>query len=219
MEKQEQVTKVNWRIPKWFPELEPAVLEKLKLFHVELLRFNEKINLISRTSKENADLVHFSDCILTFAEFRKYSSDTEIFDLGSGNGFPGIIFAILDPSLRVILVEKDTRKAEFLKHMGFVLDLKNVEVRNILVEDIEAGSIKCAISRGFASIGKSLIAVRKGFAEDCNYFHMKSNSWASEAANIPTQICSFWKPILVSEYALPDRSAVMFLVNTKKVGK
>ena len=52
------------------------------------------------------------------------SLPAKIFDIGSGNGFPGLLMAILDPGHEYNLVESDARKCEFLKHCYHRLELK-----------------------------------------------------------------------------------------------
>ena len=67
-------------------------------------------------------------------------------DLGSGGGFPGIVVAILLKTLahstKVGLVESDSRKAAFLRHVITQLDL-NCEVQNTRIESasIEVASV------------------------------------------------------------------------------
>ena len=44
-------------------------------------------------------------------------------DVGSGNGVPGLIWAICDESLNVVLIEKSAKKIAFLNHTIGVLKL------------------------------------------------------------------------------------------------
>lgn len=80
-------SKPKWRVPLWFSDLPRPALEKLSLFHVELLRFNAAINLISSGTVTRADQIHFSDCILATQKMFLNTQATEIFDIGCGNGF------------------------------------------------------------------------------------------------------------------------------------
>lgn len=212
----DEEAKTQWRIPEWFAHLSDVQLEQLRVFHVELISFNGRINLISPRSERNADIVHFADCISACEALLSSTQEQEIYDIGSGNGLPGIVLAILDNSRKVIMIDKDARKIEFLKHIAAKLGLKNAVAIHSRVEDLPDGSIKCAISRGFASIGKSLVACRKAAAKGMQYYHMKSDSWVTEAAEIPPQICSYWQPQLVKKYSLPANLASMHLILTNK---
>lgn len=214
---------VLWRVPEWFPDLNPTVLEKLKSYHSELIRFNNTVNLIGVKTIPTADLVHFADSILA-AKLIMQSVDGKpspidvIHDFGSGNGFPGLILAIMYPKLKVICVDTDQRKCEFLKHMTSHLKLTNVEVTTRAVEAFPENSVKWAVSRGFAQIPKAVLLTRKIIPLGGSYFHLKSEEWAAEIAAIPTQLCSFWSPALVGQYRLPVGEINFAVVRTDRIG-
>lgn len=205
----------KWRIPEFFPDLEQDLRSKLRVFHMELLRFNARLNLISRRTEIDADLVHFADSLMACRIILKMVDVSEIHDVGSGNGFPGVILALLAPRASVKLVDKDARKVEFLKHVAAKLELTNVEAVHGLVEKLPKNSISYAISRGYASIGQSLVATSKSFKPGGIYFHMKGSAWGREVAEIPTQLCRNWKPSLVGHYTLPLHGAQLTLVQTQ----
>lgn len=208
----------KWRIATWFPELSTECVNALRIFYVELLKFNPKINLISRKTEPVADQVHFADSIMAGKLVLQYNKAPSILDIGSGNGFPGLVMAALAPDRSFILLDKDVRKVEFLKHSIAKMGLANVTTHNGLLEDFKSQSFNCAISRGFASLTGSLMAARKVIAPQGEYYHMKSSNWVREVAEIPTQICSVWSPRLVSDYQLPDSPVVLSLIVAKKIG-
>lgn len=206
-----------WRVPKWFPDLSKETLDLLQLFHVELLHFNAKINLIGRGTERDADEMHFADAILGAQIMLKDCRSKVIYDVGSGNGLPGVALAILDPKRSVILVEKDMRKSEFLKQIVFRLKISNVEVRFMKFESMEPGSVETAVSRGFASISKAILMGNKCFHKGSSYYHFKTSNWPREIAEIPSQVCAVWTPALVSEYSLPVTMARRAIVVTRKI--
>ena len=206
-----------WRVPQWFPDLAPETLEALKRYHVELLRFNGKLNLISRNTERDADETHFADSILAIRALPQLAAAAQVVDVGSGNGLPGLIFAILHPGRAIQLVESDVRKCEFLKHMVHLLALKGVQIANVRVETLlplAAGTV--GVSRGFASISKTCIMANKLFPVGGKFYHLKGNSWSSEIAEIPSQLISIWTPELVGEYTLPVSQVRRGLVCTTK---
>jgi 16S rRNA (guanine527-N7)-methyltransferase len=125
--------------------------------------------------------------------------------------------ALLMPQRRLHLVEIDQRKAEFLKHMIGTLKLSNTDVMIRSIEALDAGSVKCAVSRGFAPISKSILMARKAVPVGGVYYHIKGEEWATEIADIPTQLCSFWLPSLLSEYKLPIGEIRFSVVKTEKI--
>ncbi|MBK7845276.1 MAG: 16S rRNA (guanine(527)-N(7))-methyltransferase RsmG [Bdellovibrionales bacterium] len=207
----------NWRVREWFPDLSERTQLQLSGFHAELLTFNRAINLISSRTELDADLIHFSDAILGSRLVLKDFSGSEIYDFGSGNGLPGIVLAALAPSHRVHLVESDARKVEFLKHVVAKLGLRNAIIHLSRVEDLPADSVEAVVSRGFASIQKSLLLARKSCRVNAKYFHFKGEAWVREVTDIPSQMCRYWIPMHVADYSLPLGNAKLSLVATKKM--
>ena len=205
-----------WRIQEWFSDLPNDSVVSLKAYHRELLRFNAKINLISRATERDADEAHFADCILATRAILGSALEKRVFDIGSGNGLPGIVMGILDPTREFVLVESDGRKCEFLKHTVQVLALKNVSVMNVRFETLVGQGVTCGVSRGFASISKTLLACNKIFGKQGKFFHLKGNNWSSEVAELPSQLISVWSPTLVGEYVLPVSQARRAVVITQK---
>lgn len=208
-----------WRIDQWFPNLSEEIRAALKAYHTELLFFNSRINLISPRTEKIADLVHVADGILGSQAVLERTAAQEIFDIGSGNGIPGIVLALLDSKRSVVLIDSDSRKIEFMKHCVSRLDLPNCRVFHARFEEMPESSIKCAVSRGFASISKTLLLGRKVTAPKCEFYHFKGPAWSSEIAAIPSQIMAHWEPLHTCDYPLPLGESVMSIVLTKKVKK
>lgn len=206
-----------WRIREWFPKLSDEVSGKLKAFHYELIHFNGRINLISPRTERFADLIHFADSIMAAEVILAHTNKPEIYDIGSGNGIPGLVMAVLAPERKFVLIDKDARKIEFLKHCIARLSLKNASALQTRFEDIPDGAVTCAVSRGFASLSKALISARKACGLGTDYYHFKADSWVREVAEIPTQVCSLWSPELIKEYTLPDNGPKLAIVLTKKI--
>ena len=120
------------RLEKWFPQISKDKIDHIDRYYDELMKFNRTINLISSNSVKSADIVHFADSISACQIIEPaLILDAPVYDFGSGNGFPGLIFGILFPKTKVILIERDSKKAEFLKHLRGILNLRSVEVHNM----------------------------------------------------------------------------------------
>jgi 16S rRNA (guanine527-N7)-methyltransferase len=91
-------------------------MHRLELFEALLVKWNARINLVSRNSLGDLWTRHIVDSVQVF---REAPPGTLWADLGSGGGFPGLIVAILaaqeQPDLRVTLIESDQRKSAFLR--------------------------------------------------------------------------------------------------------
>ncbi len=86
---------------------------RLETYQRELLRWNERINLIGPEAKANLE-DHVAEALVA-AEF--LAPQGEVLDFGSGGGLPAIPMAIVSPGARFHLVEADRKKWAFLKHI------------------------------------------------------------------------------------------------------
>jgi len=60
----------------------------------------------------------------------------EIIDVGSGAGFPGLILGMTEPSIKVILLESDLKKCQFLQKVIDELELINITVLRKRAEEV-----------------------------------------------------------------------------------
>jgi 16S rRNA (guanine527-N7)-methyltransferase len=85
----------------------------LEIYKRELLRWNEKINLIGPEAR-----VHLDDHIAeSVAAAGILNPSGNVLDFGSGGGLPAIPMAIVSPEATFHLVEVDQKKWAFLKHV------------------------------------------------------------------------------------------------------
>ncbi len=209
---------VHWRIKDWFPELSSRTQDQLRLYFDELLKFNKVVNLISSKTISNADAIHFADSIqASLIVSKKVNKNNVLYDIGSGNGFPGLVYSILFPDQKLALVDTDERKCEFLKHAAQVLGNGNVEVFNRKVESFGVDSIEQAICRGFAPLPRILLTMRKIVKDGGQIFHLKAEEWGMEVSQIPIQLCSSWQPLLEGDYRLPVVDMKLYVIRTEKL--
>jgi len=67
---------------------------------------------------------------------RTFAIPFQIIDVGSGGGFPGIIWKLLEPDLHLTLLERKNRRAFFLGRVVEQLNLSNVDVVTADVRDV-----------------------------------------------------------------------------------
>lgn len=150
--------------------------------HLELLRkWNPRINLVSRSTIEDAALRHIVDS----AQLLKLhpAPVTHWVDLGSGGGFPGVVVAILlaelNPACRVTLIESDTRKATFLRT---VLRETSVSARVLAmrIEDAEPQEADIVSARALAPLPKLLALARRHLRPGGKGLFPKGETWGKE---------------------------------------
>jgi len=105
----------------------------LQLYKTELLRWNERINLIGPEAKANLD-AHIDEA-LAAAEILKPKRN--VLDFGSGGGLPAIPMAIVSPEAKFWLVEADQKKWAFLKRAVRECGLSAVVVGDRLSRALE----------------------------------------------------------------------------------
>src|SRR5438105_2196336 len=96
--------------------------DRLGIYKLELLRWNERINLIGPEATANLD-DHVAEAVAAAAILRPRG---EVLDFGSGGGLPAIPMAIVSPDARFHLVESDRKKWAFLKHIVRACELNAV---------------------------------------------------------------------------------------------
>ncbi|OSS42326.1 rRNA small subunit 7-methylguanosine (m7G) methyltransferase GidB [Desulfurella amilsii] len=111
--------------------IETETVEKIKAYIANLEKWNNAINL---TSKNFDYFTHIRDSLMFFELFK--SPKGKLLDIGSGNGFPVIILAIVCPKLEITMVESSTKKCAFLRDTISKLSL-NANVLNKNIMDIQ----------------------------------------------------------------------------------
>lgn len=210
---------IYWRIDQWYRDLPKETLEKINVYYEELLKFNNTINLINVKSISTADATHFADSITAAKHIVPLlKPESELYDFGSGNGFPGMIIGIMYPSVRMVLVDSDQRKCEFLKHVVTKLNIQNVKVVATQIERMPEASVEFGVTREFAGLAKSVLLLRRVFKRGGTLFHLKGEEWFNEISGLPTQLCMYWKPGLVAEYRIPESEIQYAVVRTDRIG-
>lgn len=124
---------MNW--PQ-LPNVSRETNAKLAQYADLLVKWNPRINLVSRSSLEDLWSRHVTDSVQIYHSAPKSADHWA--DLGSGGGFPGLVIAILAAETgapaHVTLVESDQRKCVFLRTVLRELGL----AATILAERIES---------------------------------------------------------------------------------
>lgn len=147
------------------------IFEKLKDL---TLKWNEKINLISKNTIKDFELRHIVDSLQLVLLLRDLN--IHIIDLGTGGGFPGIILSIVGVK-KVTLIESDIKKAAFLLQAS-LLSSNKLKVINARIEDL---NMECDIltCRAFASLNK-IFDYTKNFVIKDKYLLLKGENITQE---------------------------------------
>lgn len=117
-------------------ELNEKTIERFKIYAATLKEWNEKMNLTAITDEPEIVEKHFYDCLLPTDH--DLLDDRLVCDLGTGAGFPGMVWAIAYPKSVVTLVDATGKKCQFLNEVVSKLNLTNVIVINSRGEDMKS---------------------------------------------------------------------------------
>jgi 16S rRNA (guanine527-N7)-methyltransferase len=121
------------------------------LQYIALLdKWNKVYNLTAVREPERMIGLHILDSLSVLPHIGDRSN---IIDVGTGGGLPGIPLAITNPALRVTMLDTIAKKTTFVRHAIGELGLKNAEVVTGRVESYQpAIKFDCVISRAFAEL-------------------------------------------------------------------
>jgi 16S rRNA (guanine527-N7)-methyltransferase len=110
--------------------LNPEQLEKFSIYYLELVDWNQRVNLTRITGYEEVQVRHFLDSLTVMLALKLSGGvgSFSIIDIGSGAGLPGIPVKILLPEIKLVLLEATAKKADFLRLLITKLGLDNVEI-------------------------------------------------------------------------------------------
>ena len=158
-------------IKKYFPEITEVQLGKFEQLFPLYVEWNEKINVVSRKDIDNLMLHHVLHS-LAIAKFIDFRPGTEILDVGTGGGFPGIPLAILFPECSFLLVDSIGKKIKVVEGVAEGLGLTNVTAQHTRAEDVDQ-DFEFIISRAVTRLSPFYYWVRKKISP--NHFHTKRN--------------------------------------------
>jgi len=120
-------------------EINEKKLNQLEKYYEMLIEYNKVMNLTGITEKEEVYLKHFYDS-LTIAKIIDLKAETNLCDIGTGAGFPGIVLKIFYPNLKITLIDSLNKRINFLNEVIKELNLKDIETVHSRVEDFGKNS-------------------------------------------------------------------------------
>lgn len=138
-------------ILKYFSDFTDNQLRQFKALNDLYKEWNEKINVISRKDIDSLYERHVLHSLSIAATF-EFEDGTEIIDLGTGGGFPGIPLAIFFPEVKFHLVDSIAKKLKVVEAVASAIDLKNVTIQHSRIEDIKNRKFDFVVSRAVAPL-------------------------------------------------------------------
>lgn len=148
----EETTKNMDVVLKYFADFTPTQLEQLGKLKELYEEWNAKINVISRKDMESLYLKHVLHSLSIAAAF-ELSDGSEVIDLGTGGGFPGIPLAIFFPNVKFHCVDSIGKKITVVNAVKDGIGLTNLTAEHNRVEQIKNRKFDYVVSRAVAPLG------------------------------------------------------------------
>lgn len=151
---------------KYFSEFNPKQTEQFAALEDLYKDWNEKINVISRKDIDSLYLKHVLHSLSIAAVF-DFAPGTEIVDIGTGGGFPGVPLAIYFPEVQFHLVDSIGKKLKIIEAVKEAISLKNLTTQHSRAEDIKNRKFDFVVSRAVAPL-KELVQWSKPLIRKTN---------------------------------------------------
>lgn len=151
-------------ITKYFPNITARQREQFDALYDLYADWNAKINVISRKDITNLYEHHVLHS-LAIAKFINFRDDTNVLDLGTGGGFPGIPLAIMFPNANFKMIDGTGKKIKVATEIANAIGLENVLLQHKRGEE-ERGKFDFIVSRAVMPLSDMMKIVRKNIAKD-----------------------------------------------------
>lgn len=197
-------------------------LNKLELFKDMMLEWNEKINLTTITDTDEVYIKHFIDSA-TCLSTGYIKEDSNIIDVGTGAGFPGVPIKILNEKVKITLLDSLNKRIKYLEDIVDKTKLEDVTLLHARAED--GGTNKqhrekydIALSRAVAAMNV-LCEYCLPFVKVGGYFIcQKGPSYLEELENAAKAIDILGGKVKeVKNYKLPFSDITHYIIIIEKV--
>ncbi|BDI59798.1 16S rRNA (guanine(527)-N(7))-methyltransferase RsmG [Qipengyuania nanhaisediminis] len=169
----------------------PSGMEVLSGYIAALLDENGRQNLISKPSEAQLWQRHIADSAQLLEHVSRETREKPPgpwLDLGTGPGLPGMVIAILQPQIDVVLVESRARRVEFLQTCVRSLGLANCRIEGQRLEITDPFDSWIISARAFAPLEK-LLRLSAPFSTSSTKFLLpKGRSAAHELQSVKPSI-------------------------------
>ncbi|MCD7971751.1 MAG: 16S rRNA (guanine(527)-N(7))-methyltransferase RsmG [Candidatus Azobacteroides sp.] len=151
-------------IKKYFPDLSEQQEKQFSSLFDLYSDWNSKINVISRKDIQNLYLHHVLHS-LGIARLIKFRKGTQVMDVGTGGGFPGIPLAIMFPEVQFHLLDSINKKIKVAAEVAKETGLENVTFAHSRMED-EKRKFDFVVSRAVMPLNELEKIVKKNIARE-----------------------------------------------------
>lgn len=162
--------------------LDDAAQQRLLEYLALLVQWNAAYNLTAVRDPLQMIDRHLIDAL----SLAPYLATTELADIGTGPGIPGMVLALVQPYERVWLVDSNGKKIRFLRECLRRFDLPHVHAKESRAEALPGNQpFPQIVSRAYSSLTDFVTSTRQLLGNDGRWLAMKGKRPDDEIAALP----------------------------------
>ena len=178
-------------------DLSALQADALLAYLAMLQRWNATYNLTSIRDAHGMLIQHVADCLAVINPLKQHFlksltlTNPRLLDVGSGGGLPGVVIAVMCPSITVVCVDTVGKKAAFIRQVAAELKLRNLQGEHARVETLKLAPFDLVTSRAFASLVDFVSLTRQLLTSEACWMAMKGKLPEAEIAELTANITVF----------------------------
>ncbi len=166
---------------------EDVVCERMEGYIEEIARWGERVHLVGRGNLEEniCRQVVESTLLLEYSEGitedgMRSGNIYRVADVGTGAGFPGVVWKILEPAIEITLFEKKRKKQIFLERFIAGRGIGGIRVEGIELTAGYGERFGLVVSKAAGELGKMLPLAGSILNGGGWYITLKGGGWKEE---------------------------------------
>ena len=151
-------------IEKYFPTLNDRQKQQFLALGGLYKDWNAKVNLISRKDIDNLYERHILHS-LAIAKVFRFKPGTDILDVGTGGGFPGIPLSIFFPEVNFYLIDGTLKKIKVVQDVIEKANILNATAAQVRAEELKKMKFDFIVTRAVAVMPQLRIWTQRLFKE------------------------------------------------------
>lgn len=184
-------------ILKYFPNLTDTQRTQFAALKALYEDWNSKINVISRKDMDNFYEHHVLHS-LAIAHEIKFKPGTNVLDLGTGGGFPGIPLAIMFPDTQFKLIDRTGKKIRVVNEVAQAIGLNNVVAEQLSGEE-EKAKYDFVVSRAVMPLPDLVKIIKKNIEHKNQHNALPNGLICLKGGNLQAETQPFKKIVSLTE--------------------
>lgn len=166
-------------------DIDGAAVERLLAYHGLLVKWNKAYNLTS--VRDPGEMIHRH--LLDSLAILPFVDASDLLDVGTGPGLPGMVLALVRPDQAVTLLDSNGKKTRFLTQVRLDLGVENATVVHNRLESWQPQRHFAQISsRAFATLAEMVAKSRHLLAPAGRFLAMKGRYPQDELDALPNGV-------------------------------